>query len=631
MCGIMGIAGVPGLDKAAIASYVERMRVLLRHRGPDEDGAFYGEGVGLGHTRLSILDIEHGRQPMESPDGSVALVFNGEIYNYRDLWHELELKGRRFRSHHSDTEVILNGYLEWGMDVFSRLDGMFALGIWDNRTRSLVLARDRSGIKPLYFAQLPRGGMVFASEPKAIVRSGLIAPSFDVEALPEYFTYRAVAAPRTFWRGISKLPAAHVLSWPGRGAPAVTRYWAPRPTSRPRVSMDEAAEVVEAELTQAVKSHLVADVPVGVFLSGGVDSSLVAAMASRLADLRGFTIGTHSELDETPFAAEVARRFGMKLHNHYLDPGEFLDALDDWVYFNDDPVSDPSALALLLLSRLARQHGMKVMLAGEGGDELFCGYGSYVRYGVLNSLRRVPFAFRMMKLLGGRLDGRTADYLDQPGPLSFLGTAHLTTSRMRRQMFPGIPARSPLGSDEIGMEPASAMRRALLFDQLVRLPNDILARTDRATMATGIEARVPFLDRRVIEAANALDDECCLHPVSFETKRVLKHILRKYLPAGLVYRKKLGFDLPVGHWLRSRCRPDISEFLADRSIPGMDYSFWAGLYEAHCARRRDYAAPLWAWLVLERWYRRWVMNAATGTSRLSAGAARHTRIGVAAD
>jgi len=608
MCGIMGIVAVSSMGSREIALTIRRMGQLLTHRGPDDWGEFIEDAVGLGHTRLSILDLEHGQQPMVSEDRSVILVFNGEIYNFKDLWRELEAKGHRFRTDHSDTEVILNGYLQWGQDVFSRLNGMFALGIWDRRTKTLVLARDGTGIKPLYYAKLSGQGIIFASEPKAIVRSGLVARSFDPEALPEYFLHRAVIAPRTLWRGIVKLPAAHIFSYSDRGASSLTRYWTPRAGTRATTRMPEAADHIEAELAKAIRSHLIADVPVGIFLSGGVDSSLVAALTSRLASPHAFTIGTRSTLDEVPFAAAVARHFGLRLHSYYVEADEFVRALDDWVYFNDDPVSDPSALALLLLSRYARQAGMKVMLSGEGSDELFCGYTSYVRYAILNLVAQIPLASQALKVLGRRLDARTRDYLEQSGDLSFLGTGHLSTMSLRKQMFVDIATDSPTPIRPAQDKSTTPLRAALIFDQLIRLPNDILSRTDRATMAAGIEARVPFLDRGVIDAANALDDACCLHPFSFQTKRLLKSILRKYLPPHLVYRKKLGFDLPIAKWLRTEFSHTAAESLGERMVPGLNYDYWFSLYGLHCSGKRDHAGPLWAWLVLEQWYRRWVAD-----------------------
>ena len=365
---------------------------------------------------------------MISADGEVAVVFNGEIYNYRSLWRELEGKGRRFRTDHSDTEVILNGYREWGLEVFERLEGMFAVAIWDASEGRLVLARDRAGIKPLYYAYLSGGGLIFASEPKAILGSGLVSPCLETTALAEYFTHRAVSAPRTLWRGVSKLPPAHTLCWSERAPSVVKRYWSPAPASPSRMRIGEAVEAIESELSQAVESHLAADVPVGIYLSGGIDSSLVAALAARRAKPHAFTIGVDSALDETPYAAEVARRFGLPHHVLRVRPDDFAAALDGWVYFNDDPVSDPSALALLLLSRVARQKGMKVMLTGEGADELFCGYGSYVRYMAISAIRRIPLAARALRMGPWRFDDRTLEYLEQTGEPLFAGTGHLTTS-----------------------------------------------------------------------------------------------------------------------------------------------------------------------------------------------------------
>ena len=601
----MGVTGVS--SEQASLEYVRRMGRFLMHRGPDAWGEFAGPGIGLGHARLSILDLEGGAQPMISDDGAAAVVFNGEIYNYRALWRELESKGRRFQTDHSDTEVILNGYREWGEEVFERLEGMFAVAIWDAAMRRLVLARDRAGIKPLYYAHLSGGGFVFASEPKAILRSGLIEPSLDTAALPEYFTHRAVAAPRTLWRGVSKLPSAHILRWSERAPSIVRRYWSPVPAGVARLGIADAAEAVENELSQAVESHLNADVPVGIYLSGGIDSSLVAALAAPRARPHAFTIGVDGAFDESAFAAETARRFGLPHHVLHLGPGAFAAALDDWSYFNDDPISDPSALALLLLSRAARQEGMKVMLSGEGADELFCGYSSYIRYQAVSAVRRIPLAARALRLAPFLLDGRTLEYLAQSGEPQFAGTAHVTTAHMRRQIFGD--AHAEVSTARLEAEGVSPLRRALLFDQTVRLPNDVLARTDRATMAAGVEARVPFLDRRVIEAANALHDACCLRPFSLETKRVLKLILLRYLPHRMVYRRKIGFDLPIAGWLRKEFRPMAEAHLSDKLIPAMDYSFWARLYAAHRAGQNR-SAPLWAWLVLERWYRRWVIGGA---------------------
>jgi len=601
----MGATGIRSAEGSI--ECVRRMGSFLAHRGPDAWGEYCDEGIALGHVRLSILDLEGGAQPMISADRKVALVFNGEIYNYRAVWRELEGKGWRFRTDHSDTEVILNGYREWGLGVFERLEGMFAVAIWDAAASRLVLARDRAGIKPLYYAHLPGGGLAFASEPKAILGCGLIDPSLTTSALAEYFTHRAVAAPRTLWRGISKLSAAHILCWSEREPLAIKRYWTPAPGGRPRMGIAEAAEFVESELGQAVESHLIADVPVGIYLSGGVDSSLVAAMAAARSRPHAFTIGVDGALDETAYAAEIARRFDLPHHVLHLQPGDFAAALDNWVYFNDDPVSDPSALALFLLSRAARQAGMKVMLSGEGADELFCGYSSYVRYQAVSAIRRIPFVARALRLGPWRIDDRTREYLEQPGEPVFAGTGHLTTARMRKEIFGAGDAELPAARFDAGG--FSSLRRALLFDQSVRLPNDVLARTDRATMAAGVEARVPFLDRRVVEAANALDDACCYRSVPFETKRVLKVILRKYLPHRLVHRKKVGFDLPIAGWLRTEFRPVAESFLSEKLIPQMNYGFWARLYAAHSGGQNR-SAPLWAWLVLERWYRRWAAGSA---------------------
>ncbi len=309
MCGISGFAGCRFLPPANRQQVLRDIGKWMIHRGPDAWGEFVSEDVSLGHNRLSIIDLATGHQPMHSSCGQVSLVFNGEIYNYQKLWSELQSFGHAFRTDHSDTEVILNGYLQWGTGVFERLDGMFAVAIWDARARRLFLARDRAGIKPLYYAQVPQGGVAFASEPKAIAGSCLITAEFRPEGLAEYFLFRAPFQTETLFRGISKLQAGHFLTWSEAGLNQSKPFWT-RNVQTQFVSDDEALATVEQVLSNAVKSHLIADVPVGTFLSGGVDSSLITAIVSNLSKIDCFTVGTDSEWDETEFASAVAVQTG---------------------------------------------------------------------------------------------------------------------------------------------------------------------------------------------------------------------------------------------------------------------------------------------------------------------------------
>ncbi len=615
MCGILGIVGDRSADPETLRARIRRMGLWQFHRGPDDWGEWVEEGVALGHNRLAILDLAFGAQPMASPDGAVRVVFNGEIYNFRQLRSELVARGRSFQSDHSDTEVIVQGYAEWGPAVLERLEGMFGIGIWDAPRRRLLLARDRAGIKPLYYAPTP-DGLVFASEPKAIVASGLIEPTLRAEALPDYFMFRAPVHPGTLLEGVYKLGPGQRLIWePDRGLAGPDTFAAPGIAAVAPVTVAEAEAAVESTLDQAVESHLISDVPVGVFLSGGVDSSLVAALIARRARLDAFTVGSRSELDEIPFARTVADHLGQTLHVRDVTPADFLERFDRWSYHNDDPVSDPSALALMVLAEHARSSGMTVMLAGEGADELFGGYNSYQRFAFYRRLAELPLAGLAGRAASGLVGGKDGDYLRTLDDPRFFGHAHLTDRETRRRLFdPGIVAWLDAW-EERAFAPrvphADPLREAMLQDQVIRLPNDVLSRTDRATMAASIEARVPFLDQHVVGLANALPARWCVRQLPrFEGKWLLKRVAARHVPASVVYRPKLGFELPMDEWLRNEFRDRIHAFLDDRRIPELDYRYLREVYENPGRWKKRWAALMWAWLVLEQWHRLWIGGAA---------------------
>ncbi|MDR4484992.1 MAG: asparagine synthase (glutamine-hydrolyzing) [Nitrospirales bacterium] len=619
MCGIVGIINPECTTAAELRHQLRRMGLWQFHRGPDEWGEWIQGHVALGHNRLSILDLEMGHQPMASSDGAIQVLFNGEIYNFRDLWDELAKKGHCFWTKNSDTEVILNGYREWGSGVFEKLEGMFAIAIWDQTHGSLLLARDRTGIKPLFYAVMKGGGLIFGSEPKAILASGLLNPHFDVDQLTSYFSFRAPRTPHCMLKGMSKLAAGYFLRYQkNSGVEAPIQYWSGHPTEVLSQSIKISEEQVEQKLEASVLSHLVADVPLGLFLSGGVDSSLMAALLSKQhIPIDAFTVGTDSPLDETPYATRVAKHLGITLHVHKVTSKDFFAHFEKWAYMNDDPVSDPSALALMVLTEYARGHGMKVMLAGDGADELFGGYSSYLRYLAFCFIAKIPLAPFVGTALADYCKGRNGDYLRTLGNLRFLGTGHLTDAWIRNEMFTPDLCRDPHFSlteasnfqpDRISL---SLLRTALLFDQKVRLPDDLLARTDRATMACSLETRVPFLDRQVVELANKLSDECCINLPRRNGKLVLKRILSRYLPSDLVYRSKRGFDLPLATWLTLEFREVISDYLSDRLVPGLEYRFIGQIYHIHCKSDARYTATLWAWLVMEKWYRLWIQKRAT--------------------
>ena len=585
------------------------------HRGPDGWGEWFGNGIGLGHNRLAILDLAHGAQPMGSDDGRVQVVFNGEIYNFRTLWKELTAKGHAFRTDHSDTEVIVHGYREWGSDVFGRLEGMFAIGIWDEDRKRLVLGRDSLGIKALYYSCTP-AGLVFASEPKAILASGLATRELNLQALPDFFMFRAPLAPATLLRSVSKLPPGSWCEYSvAAGIGSTHRYWQPPGRQANVRQPDSALESVEQTVEEALVSHLVADVPVGLFLSGGVDSSLLGAFAAKHTSIEGFTVGTHSPLDESGFASHVASHLSLPLHVRWVTGNDFRDRFDDWCFFNDDPIADPSALALMLLTEHAQSLGMKVMIAGEGADELFGGYPSYLRYKLYTFAGRVPLMSYVGRLLGmlGSTRDRDRDYLTTLQHVRFRGSAHVLHDTDRYALFTGETAAmlDDWAATAFPEQPGNLgpARSAMIFDQNVRLPNDLLPRTDRATMAYSIEARVPFLDRRVVELANRLSDRACVRILPPERKALLKRIAASKVPRSTVYRKKRGFNLPVEAWLRNDFAERVSSFLADQSICDLDYGFLRSVYRDHAAGHHR-ADLLWAWLVLEAWYRLWIKGEA---------------------
>jgi asparagine synthase (glutamine-hydrolysing) len=609
MCGILGIISSHNMPSSELGSRLRAMGLWQYHRGPDGWGEWISDGVALGQNRLAILDLVHGKQPMASADGSVQVVFNGEIYNFANLWADLARKGYRFRTDHSDTEVVVHGYSEWGLDVLSRLEGMFAIAIWDASTQSLLLARDRLGIKPLYYA-LTDHGLVFASEPKTILASGWINPELCARALPDFFMFRAPVAPLTLFEGINKLSAGCWAKFDrSRGLAPEQQYWKPRATQETLMQPEVAEETVETTVSDAALSHLVADVPVGLFLSGGVDSSLLAALVARHSPIEAFSVGTNSKLDESRFASQVASHLGLPLHVRWVTGDDFRSRFDDWCFFNDDPVADPSALALMLLAEHARLKGMKVMLAGEGADELFGGYDSYLRYRIYSLLARNGAARYGQALRRLPAPGIDRDYLGSLTNLRFYGSAHVMEAHDRRSLFSESAKSFLMAWEENAFvqtsENGDATRSAMLFDQMVRLPNDLLPRTDRATMAYSLEARVPYLDRQVVEVANGLSSRECVRLLPPQSKRLLKRIAAKHVPQSVVYRRKRGFNLPVEQWLSVDFTERVSQFLSEQLIEPLNYGYITSVYRNH-TRGHHRAALLWAWLVLERWYRLWI-------------------------
>jgi asparagine synthase (glutamine-hydrolysing) len=615
MCGICGIASAAGaVDPAQLAA----MSATLVHRGPDSDGTFVDGPVGLAARRLSIIDLERGDQPLANEDGSVTVVQNGEIYNYRELRHELERAGHRFRSH-GDTEVLAHLYEEHGDDFAQRLRGMFALAIWDARRRRLVLARDRFGIKPLLY-RADGGELQFASELRALPRGEV-----DLDALEAFLAFNSIPAPLTIFRGTRKLPPGHLLMWEG-GEPRLERFARPAPVPAAEVRGDEPAELVEelrARMRDSVRAHLVSDVPVGVLLSGGVDSSLLTALAAEESHerLRTFSIGFEERsFDELDSARLVAERYGTDHRELVLRPDAalLLPALADAF---DEPFADSSALPTYLVAELAARE-VKVALSGEGGDELFGGYYTYaadllaLRIGRLASLARP-----LVELLPSSSRKASLDYRAK----RFVRAAHLPPLERHhgwKEIF-SADARAELTGRQSGFGPVDLLRErfaetdgAELLARLqdvdlgLYLVDDLLVKTDRASMAHSLEARVPFLDTVVTNLALALPRWSKVRGL---TKKVLlRKAAEPLLPRRIVHGRKRGFSIPAAAWLRGELEPFARDTLAADTLRRQGFfkpTVVRRLLDEHVAAREDWSRQLWGLLAFTLWHERHVESA----------------------
>ena len=640
MCGITGYwvrRGDPAAWLADVAASVE----ALRNRGPDDSGVWVRPGarVAMGHTRLSILDLSPlGHQPMRSPDGSTTMVFNGEIYNFAAVRAELESLGHRFRSS-GDSEVVLAAYEQWGVAAAERFIGMFAIAFWNERERRLVLLRDRLGVKPLYYAWDGRA-FWFGSELKGLRAFAAWKPEIDRDALGEYLQYGYISAPRSIYRGVSKLLPGHWLELGEVGEPAARRYWAPPADGKPLEGSEEELERrLEALLAESFRYRMVSDVPVGVFLSGGLDSSLVAALLQRHGDgdVRTFTIGFEDQaFDESGHARRVARHLGTRHSERVVTAGDMKDVLTHWADLFDEPFGDASGVPTYLVSKLARED-VKVALSADGGDELFWGYS---HYGVVlerhAALARWPQAARRafsrpLASLDGAALSRLADRLPLPARLRH-GTRRALLERLAKLavMMPRLEVGTvydfamsfwtPWEIAELVGSPTVARERVAgpgpAADQMVHsdlrhyLPDDILVKVDRTTMAAGLEGREPMLDHRLVEFAVRLPMALRRGPLG--AKHLLRKVLYKHVPRELLDRPKQGFAIPLARWLRADLAPLIDEYLAPARIraggvldPEAVARAVANFREGGAGNDRLDVNKVWLLLAFEMWRSRW--------------------------
>jgi asparagine synthase (glutamine-hydrolysing) len=596
------------------------MTAALAHRGPDADGFYYDGPVGLGHRRLSIIDIIGSNQPLVSEDGSLVVIFNGEIYNFRELRQALTAAGHKFVTK-GDGEVILHAWRARGEGMLEWLTGMFAFALWDRARRQLFVARDHLGVKPLYYGW-HGGGLVFGSEIKALLPFPGLPLDIDHDALALYLECQYIPAPYSIYRGIRKLEAGHWLSVCD-GALRTGSFWKPSYVPKQEIGTATAVDMLDERLRRSVDSMLVSDVPVGVFVSGGVDSGLVAALATRLSSgatdtfnlgFTGTAVGSEHE-----YAERVAAHIGSRHHCLMLAPGDVLAGLDRWVETFDEPFGDHAALPTMALAEFARQT-VKVVLTGEGADEIFGGYANYakrVREERITSVLGAsgsPLPWLLRNLPGRLTRDRILKAILEPARRRYTTIPNIFDSALRRTYLTDsfrLATQTTLADRAEGFftecDSPAYLDRLLNIDTRLWLPDDLLAKVDRATMAFSLEARVPYLDQDLVGWCTRLDPSLKVSG-SGEGKLLLKRLAERYLPREIVYRSKQGFTMPLDRWMANELRPEITSALGPHGlqrrglirIPAIQR-----LLSEHFSGRKNHATRLWTLLVLERWFARY--------------------------
>lgn len=621
MCGIAGIIKL-GFGDTVDEARLKLMRDTLRHRGPDGEGLWVDGGVGLAHRRLAIVDVAAGHQPMTNEDGNVWITLNGEIYNHAELRPSLEARGHHYRTR-SDTETILHLYEEEGERCVERLRGMFAFAIWDRARRELLLARDRLGIKPLYYA-VNGNELLFASEIKAILAALPHRPVFNRAILPEFLANRFVSGEETFFEGVRALSPGHTLTWSAGGGVRLRRYWQVRAEDGPMpMSFEQAVGDVRAGLFDAVRSHLMSDVPLGLFLSGGIDSSALAGIMCSMArePIQTFSVGfDETEANELPYARTAARFARAEHREVVVSPREFFETLPRLVWHEDEPIAFTSSVPLYFVSRLAREH-VKVVLTGEGADELFLGYN---RYRVTAWNARLGRAYRRVIPSGvaasipnglGRIPGAARRYLERsflalpPGPRSlFFENFAVFSGAMQRMLLtdPRLVAEHDPYAKSLAIfeqAPGSMLGRMSVTDLQTYLV-ELLMKQDQISMAASIESRVPFLDHPLVERVLTVPDRYKLR--GWTTKAVLRAAVADLVPPDILRRRKMGFPVPIGRWLRGPFWSVVEEFvLGKRALARGWFSptFLRTLAGEHRAGVREHGDRLWLLITFEIWQR----------------------------
>lgn len=618
MCGIAGIYRFRS-ERPVEPGEVRTMGACLAHRGPDDEGYLTEGPLGLAHKRLTILDTSsRGRNPLWSDDGQSCIVFNGEVYNFVELRAELEAQGHTFRTT-TDTEVILRLWDLLGEAFLERLNGMFAFAIWDRRRQTLFIARDRLGIKPLYYT-LDADGIRFASEVKALLATAPARPRVNLDMLDAYMSVGYVPTERTLFQGIEKLQPGWCMTIDREGL-RLRQYWDLKPEPE-HLSEEECVEQALELLRDSVRIQLRSDVPLGVFLSGGIDSSAVVALMHEMGirDIRTFTVAYDfgPEYDETRYARRIAEKFQTRHREVFVTPREFQEFIPSLVWHMDEPVTESAAISLYFVAKMARED-VVVVLSGEGSDEVFGGYPIYKYMQTLERYRMLPAALRRnvinpaLNLLGGKWNKYTR-LSDQPLPERYLGVSFYETPVKEALYRPeikslfnghGMPGLvRPYYEKAKGLDPLLQM---MYLDVKSWLPDDLLVKADKMTMASGVELRVPFLDHRVVELGGRIPPRYRIK--GWTTKHILKKAMEKHLPREILHRGKMGFPTPLARMFQGEMRPYVAEVLnSDRHL-GRGYfrpEVVRGMVAEHMEGRQDHHRVLWQLLVLEEWHRKFV-------------------------
>ncbi|HYO91681.1 MAG TPA: asparagine synthase (glutamine-hydrolyzing), partial [Pyrinomonadaceae bacterium] len=644
MCGINGIALSGRSERSLDMRVLERMRDVISHRGPDDSGIFVDGRVGLGHRRLSIVDVKSGHQPMTNEDGTLYITYNGEIYNHADFRAELEARGHRYQTH-CDTETILHLYEEHGTSCVEHLRGMFAFALWDKNKRELFIARDRLGVKPLYYVHAPDGSLYFASEIKALLAARAVKPEINFAALPDYLANHAPSGEETLFRGVRRLLPGHTLVW-SDGQVRIEKYWDVEFENGARNAERRSDEDYITEWSElfhkAVRLRLMADVPLGMFLSGGIYSSAISAVLSGMVDspVKTFSVAfAEREANELEYARIVAHAFKTEHHETVVSPEDFFAALPELVWHEDEPLAHPSSVALYFVSRLASRH-VKVVLTGEGSDEMLAGYERYRK-----TVHNLSFGARYHQFTNERL--RRAIY----SPVAHLRPASKIRQKLSRTFLCLTPDIESLYFDNfavfnramqremltaetkecVGLEkldPYVEMRgyfdrnaddtllsRMLYADTKTYL-HELLMKQDQMSMAASIESRVPFLDHKLVEFTARLPERLKLRR-GWTTKYILRRSMKNILPEQILKRSKMGFPVPVGAWFRGSYRQVLDEYvLGERALARgiFDADFIRRLVDGHQAGEK-HAERLWSLVNFEMWLRRFIDGEEAGCSQ----------------